>query len=64
MECTGTLFDLHRNNLQKGRIFHNSRMISTTHQHQRSNSFQDSTVLSIRFEVVKCMSVHEDAKPV
>ena len=41
---------------------HNSRMISTKHQHQRSNSFQDSTVLSIRFEVVNCISVHEDAK--
>ena len=39
-------------------------MISTKHQHQRSNLFQDSTVLSIRFEVVNCMSVDEDEKPV
>ena len=56
---------LHAHNLLHSRMFRNRKIISAKQQHQRSNSFQDSTILSICFEVLNCMSmmsVHEDAE--
>ena len=43
------LMHIKTNSLLHCRIFHNSRITSTKHQHQLSNLFQDSTILSILF---------------
>ena len=47
-ECTWELLAFHANDRLYGRILD----ISTKYQHQQSNSFQDSPILSICFEVL------------